>query len=190
VVNLWDRIGNTRSVHQVAAFFDQTCRELPATMAIRRVLADIGFYEEGFLEHLEATRRLYIVAKRLIDCVKAAFRQIGTGIPAAPGIEMAEAWVRLITWKRERRMVFVRQHIPTRPRATGKQLVLFADLEQHRDYRYGAMVTNDEDLSPLEVWRAYRPRAKSENIVKEIKDGYGWHEFNVSSSGARKRGRC
>lgn len=78
-------------------------------------------------------------------------------------------------------MIFVRQHVPTRPNATGKQPALFANLEEHRDYHYGAMVTNDEELSPLEVWRTYRPRAKFENVIKELKDGYGWHEFNVSS---------
>ena len=78
-------------------------------------------------------------------------------------------------------MVFVRQHMPTRPRATGKQPTLFEDLEDHRDYRYGAMATNDEDMSMLEVWRTCRPRAKIENVIKELKEGYGWHEFNVRS---------
>lgn len=181
VVNLWNRSGNTHTAHQVAAFFDQTCRELPATLKVRRVLADSGFCEEGFLEHLEAAGRRYIVAMRLSDYVKLAIRQVGAWVPVAAGIEMAEAQVRLSTWKRHRRMIFVRQHVPTRPKATGKQPTLFADLEEHRDYRYGAMVTNDENLSALETWRTYRPRAKIENIIQELKEGYGWHEFNVHS---------
>lgn len=181
VVNLWNRSGNVHTAHQVVRFFDETCRELPAAMRIRRVLADSGFGEDGFLDHLETTGRRYVVAMRLSDHVKAAIRQVGTWVPVADGIEMAEARVRLSTWKRERRMVFVRQHVPTRPNATGKQPALFSDLEEHRDYRYGAMVTNDADLSPLEVWRTYRPRAKIENVIKELKEGYGWHEFNVSS---------
>lgn len=180
VVNLWNRSGNVHTAHQVATFFDETCRELPAAMGIRRVLADSGFCDNGFLGHLEATGRIYIVAMRLSDFVRLAIRQVETWDPVAPGIEMAEARVRLSTWTQARRMVFVRQHVPTRPKATGKQPTLFADLEEHRDYRYGAMVTNDEDLSPLEVWRTYRPRAKIENVIKELKEGYGWHEFNVS----------
>lgn len=36
-------------------------------MRICRVLADSGFCEEGFLEHLETTGRRYIVAMRLSD---------------------------------------------------------------------------------------------------------------------------
>lgn len=181
VVHLWNRSGNVHTAHQVAAFFDQTCRELPATLKIRRVLADSGFCEEGFLEHLEAAGRRYIVAMRLSDCVKLAIRQVDAWVPVAPGIEMAEARVRLGTWKRERRMAFVRQHVPTRPKDAGKQPALFADLEDHRDYRYGAMVANDEELSPPEVWRTCRPRAKIENLIRELKEGYGWHEFNVHS---------
>ena len=77
---------------------------------------------------------------------------------------MAEVPVRLSAWNRERRMIFVRQHVPARPKATGKQLALFAGFEDHREHRYGAMVTNEDSLSPLEVWRAYRPRAKMWNM--------------------------
>ena len=181
VVNLWNRSGNVHTAHQVAGFFDQTCRGLPRALKIRRVLADSGFCDNGFLAHLESEGRRYIVAMRLSDYVKAAIRQIAEWTAVAPGIEMAEARVCLSTWDKARRMVFVRQHVPTLPRATGKQPTLFEDLEDHRDYRYGAMVTNEEDLSMLEVWRTYRPRAKIENVIKELKEGYGWHEFNVRS---------
>ena len=181
VVNLWNRSGNVHTAHQVAGFLDQTCRGLPRALKIRRVLADSGFGDNGFLGHLESEGFRYVVAMRLSDYVKAAIRQIAEWTAVAPGIEMAEARVRLSTWGQARRMVFVRQHVPTRPRATGKQPTLFEDLEDHRDYRYGAMATNEEDLSMPDVWRTYRPRAKIENIIKELKEGYGWHEFNVRS---------
>jgi len=35
VVNLWNRRGDTHSAHQAIAFYDQTCRELPAGQRIR-----------------------------------------------------------------------------------------------------------------------------------------------------------
>ena len=179
VVNLWNRSGNVHTAHQVAAFLDQTCCELPPSLKIRRVLADSGFGENGFLKHLESKGLRYIVAMRLSDYVQTAIRQVAAWTEVAPGIEMAEARIRLSTWEQARRMVFVRQHVPTRPQATGKQPTLFKDFEEHRDYRYGAIVTNDEELAAEEVWRTYRPRAKIENIIKELKEGYGWHEFNV-----------
>lgn len=36
-----------------------------------------------------------------------------------------------------------------------------------------AMVTNNEDLSPLEVWRWYNGRATIENEIEELKSSYG-----------------
>ena len=144
---------------------NKTCLELPPSLKLRRVLADSGFGENGFLKHLESKGLRYIVAMRLSACVQTAIRQIAAWAEVAPGIEMAEARIRLSTWEQARRMVFVRQHVPSRPRATGKQPTLFEDLEDHREYRYGAMVTNDEELATEEVWRTYRPRAKIENII-------------------------
>jgi hypothetical protein len=54
-------------------------------------------------------------------------------------------------------------------------------LEEHRQYRYSVLVTNDTELLPEEIWCTYRPRANEENCIKELKEGYGWHEFNVRS---------
>ena len=179
VVNLWNRSGNVHTAHQVAAFFEQTLRDLSAALKVRRVLADSGFCEDGFLDRLEREGLRYVVAMRLSEYMKLAILAVADWTEVAPGIEMAEARVRLSTWQQARRMVFVRQHVPTRPKATGKQPALFADLEEHREYRYGAMVTNDESLTPQDLWRTYRPRAKIENIIQELKEGYGWHEFNV-----------
>lgn len=72
----------------------------------------------------------------------------------------------------------MRQKISDRPKATGKQLRLFED---HSDYRYSIMITNDETSSPEEVWREYRPRANDENIIKDLKEGYGLASFNMNS---------
>lgn len=45
------------------------------------------------------------------------------------GLEAAEAEVTLSTWKRARRLV-VRQYVPTRPNATGKQPMFLQELEE------------------------------------------------------------
>ena len=181
VVNLWNRRGDTHTAHQVCTFYDQTIRGLPSSLAIRRVLADSGFGEEAFLEHLEKGLSRYMVALRLTPYVLQAIQQVNAWPSVDKGIEVAEAQVTLSTWKKARRVIFIRQHMPTRPQATGKQPMLFKDLEEHQNYRYSALVTNEEDLAPEEVWRAYRPRANEENAIKELKEGYGWDEFNVRS---------
>jgi len=181
VVNLWNRRGDTHTAHQCVAFYEQTRIGLPSSLRIRWTLADSGFGEEGFLEHLEAEGDRYVVALRLTAYVQQAIRGIREWNVLEPGLEVAEATVALSTWKKARRLVVIRQHVPTRPKASGKQPLLFRELEEHREYRYSVLVTNDTALRPEEIWRMYRPRANEENCIKELKEGYGWHEFNVRS---------
>jgi len=181
VVNLWNRRGDTHTAHQCVAFYEQTRRGLPLSMRIRWVLTDSGFGEEGFLEHLEGKDQRYIAALRLTAYVQQAIRAIREWKELEAGLEVADLPVRLSTWKKARRLIVIRQHVPTRPKATGKQPLLFRDLEEHRDYRYSVLVTNDTQMQPEDIWRIYRPRANEENCIKELKEGYGWHEFNVHS---------
>ncbi len=87
-------------------------------------------------------------------------------------------------WTKPRRYAVVRQHIETRPNATGKsgeQMSLFEEYETLGGYRYSVMITNDTALSPVEVWRNYRPRAKDENVIKDLKQGLGFGAFNLQS---------
>ncbi len=181
VVNLWNRRGDTHTAHQAVEFYKQTRRGLPASVRIRWTLADSGFGEEAFLEPLEAQNAPHIVALRRTAYVQRALRGIGNWRPIDRGLEVAEVTVALSTWKRARRLVFIRQHVPTRPKAGGKQPMLFRDLEEHGEYRYSVLVSNDTEWPPEEIWRTYRPRANEENAIKELKEGYGWHEFNVRS---------
>ena len=42
-------------------------------------------------------------------------------------------------------------------------------------------ITNDKELFPNDVWREYRPRANDENVLKELKEGYGIAAFNMNN---------
>ncbi len=67
------------------------------------------------------------------------------------------------------------------PKASGKHPALFKELEELKSYRFSLYISNDEELGPEEIWRGYRPRANDENVVKDLKEGYGfacpeaWH---------------
>lgn len=180
-VNLWNRRGDAHTAHQSIAFYTQTRMGLSEMVRILWVLADSGFADEGFLAHMEAEGSRYVVALRLTLYVQRAIRSLTTWRSIDRGVEVAEVTMALSTWTRPRRLVVVRQHVPTRPKATGKQPMLFRELEEQRDYRYSVTVTNDTALPPEEIWRTYRKRANEENAIKELKEGYGWHEFNVRS---------
>lgn len=87
-------------------------------------------------------------------------------------------------WVKPRRYTVVRQHIETRPNASGKsgeQMSLFDEYETLGGYRYSVMLTNDTTLAPVEVWRNYRPRANDENVIKDLKQGLGFGAFNLQS---------
>lgn len=85
-------------------------------------------------------------------------------------------------WVKPRRYIVVRQHVQTRPDATGKageQMSLFEEYETLGGYRYSVMLTNDTVLAPVDVWRNYRPRANDENVIKDLKQGLGFGAFNL-----------
>ena len=71
------------------------------------------------------------------------------------------------------------QCVSIRPKSSGKQLRLFKDEEDTKEYRYSVLVTNDDKHRPEELWEIYRGRSLEEN--RELKEGYGWDTFNVKS---------
>jgi hypothetical protein len=75
----------------------------------------------------------------------------------------------------------VRQSITTRPRASGKQPSLFKQLDQWEDYRMSLMITNDEEAEAQSIWRQYRPRANDENVIKNLKEGFGLASFAMDN---------
>ena len=84
-------------------------------------------------------------------------------------------------WTYPRRYIVVRQSINKRPKALGKQPSLFKDLEDWNQYRFSVMMTNDPDSKPETIWREYRPRANDENVIKDLKEGYGFETFNLKN---------
>ena len=42
-------------------------------------------------------------------------------------------------------------------------------------------ITNDETSSPETIWREYRSRISDENVIKDLKEGYGFASFNKNN---------
>ena len=94
------------------------------------------------------------------------------------GIEICEQIYQSDSWTKPWRLVIVRQTIKDSPKATGKQLGLFAEEEIYKNYRYAAYVTSLK-LAPTEIWRLYRGRGDAENRIKEVKYDFGFDSFNL-----------
>ncbi len=183
VVNLWNRSGDSASGQNAVGFFKQTIAALGEGFGIRKVLCDAGFYLLEFIEHLEANGYSYIIAASLIPILQQQIYGIKQWQTIESGIEVGEFEFKHLDkkWTKPRRYVAVRQQISQRPRATGKQPKLFQDMEDWKEYRFSLMITNDTQLKPEEVWRAYRPRANDENVIKDLKEGYGFASFNMQN---------
>jgi hypothetical protein len=183
LVNLWNRSGDTFSGQRAKGFFQQSIQALGAVFKVKRVLCDTGFYLIEFIKYLESEHYTYIIAARLCFNLQKEIDRIKDWKRIVPGIEVASFYFQHgdKKWEKPRRYVVVRQEVGQRPQATGKQLRLFENLDDGKDYRFSAFITNDEVSAPEEVWREYRPRANDENVNKELKEGYGFDSFCLHS---------
>jgi hypothetical protein len=183
VVNVWNRSGDTGTGQGAVNFFHQTLILLGEDFRINRVLCDSGFYLIGFIEYLEGKSFSYIIGVPISPAIQRQIMQVREWKEVSKGVEVGEFTFQHqdLKWTQPRRYVVVRQSIYKRPKALGKQPSLFKDLEDWSQYRISVMITNDCESTPEEIWRQYRPRANDENVVKDLKEGYGFETFNVKN---------
>lgn len=177
VANFWQRSGDAHTANNLEGFLADTVSKL-AGKSIGLLRGDSGFYSKSVFEYLDRESIAYIVAapmyaplQRLLGGHKAWWK-------LADGLEVGESVYQSPLWQAPRRIVMVRQHVPTRPRATGRQLRLFAEQGIYKNYRYSCYITS-LDLSAELVWELYKKRADAENRIKELKYDFGAGSFNM-----------
>ena len=183
VVNVWNRSGDTGTGQGAVSFFHQTLILLGEGFRINRILCDSGFYLIDFIEYLKQKRFSYIIGVSISHPIQREILQVREWKKVSKGVEVGEFTFQHqdSKWTQPRRYVVVRQSIYKRPKALGKQPSLFKDIEDWSQYRISVMITNDCKSTPEEIWRHYRPRANDENVVKDLKEGYGFETFNVKN---------
>ena len=181
-VNFWNRSGNTSSGNGIEAFFNETISYLP-NVKIERVLADSGYYLQGFIKILEEGGYEYIISAPIIQVLQRKIYALKDWTTVAPGIEISEFMFEhsATHWGKPRRYVVVRQEIAVRPKATGKNMSLFNETYDGSRYRHSLMVTNNETESAYAVWNYYKPRANDENVIENMKDGFGLSAFSMKN---------
>ncbi len=177
VANMWLRSGDTSSANNFLSFLDDTLSKLN-NKTVSLVRLDSGFFQSDILDYLESKTIDYIVAARFLQPIQRLIASSNNWIVLDIGIEICEQVYQSNSWSKPRRLVIVRQRIKDRPKATGKQLRLFAEEEIYKNYRYSAYVTNLK-LAPVEIWRLYRGRGDAENRIKELKYDFGFDSFNL-----------
>jgi hypothetical protein len=176
IANFWLRPGNVHSANNVLQFLESTLAHL-ADKTVGLLRADSGFFDDAFLSALEFKHIPYIVAAKLTYPLQRAIYQTRNWWALKQGIEIAEIEYQAAGWKKERRIIVIRQSVSDRE-PPGKNLSLFPDDPAAKSWRYSALVT-DLALPAVEVWRIYRGRADAENRIKELKADFGLDAFNM-----------
>jgi len=176
VANFWLRSGNASSANNMESFLDNTLYKL-GEKKIGLLRADSGFCSDKIFTNLEKKSIQYVIAARFQQPIQRLAAACQCWFSLDDGIEVSETSYQGKEWEEPRRMILVRQHIPQRPKASGKQLRLFSDDEIYNNYRYQCFITNLA-LPAAEVWRLYRGRADAENRIKELKYDFGLSGFS------------
>ena len=178
VANMWLRSGNTSSANNFLSFLEDTLSKLK-NKTIGLIRLDSGFFQSDILDYLEEKLMNYVVAVKFSQPIQRLIHSCENWIILDAGIEICEQIYQSDSWQKPRRIVVVRQKLKDRPKAPGKQLLLFAEEEIYRNYRYSAYVSN-LNLPAAEIWRLYRGRGDAENRIKELKYDFGFDSFNLN----------
>jgi Transposase DDE domain group 1 len=177
VANMWLRSGDTSSANNFLGFLEDTLSKLK-NKTVSLIRLDSGFFQSNILDYLEFKTMDYVVAAKFSQPIQRLIAASNNWILLDTGIEICEQLYQSDSWTKSRRLVIVRQTLKDRPKATGKQLGLFAEQEIYKNYRYSAYLTNLK-LAPAEIWRLYRGRGDAENRIKELKYDFGFDSFNL-----------
>jgi hypothetical protein len=105
------------------------------------------------------------LSQRIKSIIKKGTQWMAT---ALAGVEVADLVYESPSASRPRRVVLIRRRIDDDPRGGGKMLI------DCPGYKYQALVTSlPASVSALEVWLQYNGRADIENVIKELRQGFG-----------------
>jgi hypothetical protein len=182
IANFWLRSGNAYTTNNFLSFLQDTLDRLKGKK-ISLLRADSGFYGTEIFDYIEQKQIKYIIVARHYSTIQRKVAGLQDWWTLEDGLQVTETTYQSDTWEEPRRLVVVRQQINKRPKATGKQLKLFKDEGIYQNYRYSCYITNLE-LSAHMVWAMYRGRADCENRIKEIKEDFGFDNFNMQDFAA------
>jgi hypothetical protein len=169
----WLRAGHAHCSNNLLAFTQEFLANLPRHLRVRLIRADSGFYYDPWLCLLESRHLHYIVVADLSVRIKSLLRKTTQWLPTAvPGLEVSEVPYESQYASRVRRLILIRRKVAVESRGGGKQLF---DLP---GYKYQALLTNlPPRVGPLQVWFDYNGRAGIENVIKELRHGFGLAGF-------------
>jgi hypothetical protein len=165
----WLRPGDAHCANNVLGFTETLLANLPPRISLRLVRADAGFQNDAWISLLEEKGLRYIVVADLSLPIKNFLRRDTCWQPTGlEGVEVADEIHTSRSASRPRRLVLLRRRTDAKGRGGGKMLL------DCPGYKYQALLTNlPPSVSAMDVWRDYNGRANLENVIKELKGGFG-----------------
>ena len=157
------RPGDTHTSTGVLEPLQASFRKLPASIKVKIIRGDKGFYNHVTIEYLEAEKALFAIVARITKPIKRKLPVLSYKTYTS-GTETSEFTYQPLKWKKPYRFIVIRRPIPEEP---SEQLTLFS----LGKYSYQVIVTNLK-INPLNAWKFYNGRAGVELIIKELKGDY------------------
>ena len=185
-VQFWLRPGNVHCTNNLINFTEELLRQLPHHLHLRLIRADSGFQDDRWQSLLEEKKLPYIVVADMSPRMKSLIKGIkhweATEIE---GVEVTSVMYESKYASRPRRVVIMRRRIGAPGRGGGKLLL------DCPGYKYQALVTSlPESYTALQVWFEYNGRANIENVIKELKGGFGLGGFCCKGFYATEAALC
>lgn len=177
IVHCWLRAGGASTHRGALEFIDELLARIPASVRLRAVRGDSGFFSKDYLNGFEQRNLRYAVSMKMSRPVQRFCRAIESQRweHFDEHNDVADVVYAPMQWGRPRRVVVVRSVIRPKDGAA-----LLFDVPT---YEYRAIVT-DLDLSACEVIRFYNKRGDAENRIKEFKNDFGARGFCLGSFNA------
>ena len=172
-------------------------RRLPPHLRPRLLRGDVGYGSSGILDKADSLALPYLFKLSRTQKMKRLFRSLcrrDGWTKAGDGWQGLFQRVRLSGWRRERRCLFLRRPVGSKPDPGTRpdQLLLptFDEWarppEEGRKWDFCVLVTSDETSDAIALSQLYRDRGDCENIFDELKNQWGWGGF-VTQDLARTR---
>lgn len=174
--------GNANGMKGFLSFIQEVEAMLPPEYIIEGIRADCGFADPSVMSYAEEKGWDYLFKLPKKATVKKAIAYLQQHPDFWETLEEQEADIRFVTeddhwaaadirlrqgqWEKDRRCVIYRESHEAEV-TTEDQLTMMLTT-----YSFQAIITNNAELKPLPLLRAYNQRANIENRIDELKDGY------------------
>jgi hypothetical protein len=160
------RPGDTHPATGAQTLWSAVKKKIPKYSYRLRIRADSGFYDHKFIEPLDEERIDYVVVAKMTAPIQQTVQNLRYHTFRKSGWQTAQFNYQPWNWQKAHRFIVVR-----RPRPKVKEEQNQLTLWEFENYFYHTFVTNLA-LSPQAIWHFYRPRARCELDIRELKESF------------------